>query len=446
MVIRDLLPQKTGRTHFAHEIEATHAGKSVTLAGWVERKRLIGKLIFLILRDITGKLQITLHQKGNPELFENLQEINIESAIVVEGTVKEAKNAPNGVEIVPKQVFRVGPAKPSVPLDVTGKTPAELPTRLDWRVLDLRNPKAQAVFKIQSTLAYAMREFFQENKFIEIHTPKIVAQATEGGANVFRVEYFKRDAFLAQSPQLYKQLLLISGFERVYEIAPVFRAEQHNTIRHLNEYTSVDAEISWIHNHFDVIDIHEQMLRHTFKTVTQDNSSEMKIHEAELKIPKEIPRIRYLEGVEMLHGTPEQIEVGEDLHGPAEKRLGKLVKENHDSDIFYLTDYPTEIRPFYTKVTDDNPDLTNSFDCLFQGVEVTTGGQRAHNYEELLKGLKTKKIKPQGLEFYLEPFQYGAPPHGGFGLGLERLTMTILGIDNIREVTFFPRDITRLTP
>ncbi|MHA2407714.1 MAG: aspartate--tRNA(Asn) ligase [Candidatus Ranarchaeia archaeon] len=446
MVTRDLLPLKKTRTHFNREVNAKITGKTITLAGWVERKRIMGKLIFLILRDITGKLQITLHQKGNPELFDILQEINIESAIVVEGSVKEAKNVPSGVEIVPKQIYRVGPAKPSVPLDVTGKTPAELPTRLDWRVLDLRNPKAQAIFKIQSTLALSMREFFHENKFIEIHTPKIVAQATEGGANVFRVEYFKRDAFLAQSPQLYKQLLLISGFERVYEIAPVFRAEQHNTIRHLNEYTSVDAEISWIHNHFDVIDIHEQMLQHIFKTISKSNSGEMKLHNVEVLIPKKIPRIRYLEGVEMLKGTPEQIKIGEDLHGPAEKRLGEIVKENHESDIFYLTDYPMEIRPFYTKITDDDPKLTNSFDCLYHGVEVTTGGQRAHIYDELLQGLKNKKIKPAGLEFYLEPFQYGAPPHGGFGLGLERLTMTILGIDNIREVTFFPRDITRLTP
>jgi aspartyl-tRNA synthetase len=440
------IPKRLERSHFNDEVTQNLEGRSVTLCGWIERLRIVGKLIFIVLRDKTGLVQITLHKKTAPNIFEDVKGLNPETAAIVQGLVKKETQAPRGVEIVPDFILPIGPAQSGIPLDVTGKTPADLSTRLDYRVLDLRKPRVQSIFKIQSTITQACHEFFNANGFIEIHTPKLVAEATEGGANIFQVEYFNRKAYLAQSPQLYKQLLLLSGFDKVYEIAPVYRAEPHKTTRHINEYISIDGEISWINDHHDVMDIHEKLIKHILQNVNRKNQPQLEQFQVQIKLPSKIPKITYGESLELLNSRKISLSPGEDLTPQAERELGNYVMEKFHSAFCFIIDYPSNIRPFYAKTNQEKPELTNTFDLLHQGVEITTGGQRAHIYEDIIAGLKKKELKTDGFEFYLEPFKFGAPPHGGFGLGLERLTMTLLNLTNIREATLFPRDTTRLTP
>ncbi len=445
----ELIPPSISRTHLLEELSSSMEGVEVNVYGWAEQIRLLGKLIFIVLRDRTGKTQITLHAKSNTELFDQLKQITPETAMVVQGIIKPNIKAPNGFELTPNHVWTVGPAKPGVPLDVTDRISANLSTRLDNRVFDLRKARIQSIFKIQNTITFAVHQFFREEGFHEIHTPKIVAEKTEGGANVFPVTYFKRDAYLAQSPQLYKQLMLLAGFDRVYEIAPVYRAEPHATIRHLNEYTSIDAEISFIHDHHDVMDSHEALIKYVLRAIAKEHANILEERKITLTIPDKFPRIPYRTAISWLQERKVPIEFGDDFATQHEQLIAEIVQNEQESSLFFLIDYPKTIRPFYTMPHPKDDELTSSFDLEYLeylGLEITTGGQRIHNYEVLLQGLASKGLTPKGFEFYLDPFQYGTPPHGGFGLGLERFTMQILQLDNIREACMFPRDINRLTP
>ncbi len=432
------------RKHTTEVKEDEHA----LVAGWVREIRDFGKLKFVILADREGELQITA-KKGEvqEEVLKVIDELGKEWVIAVEGRIRKNEKASRGIEMVPEKIKVLAKSESVLPLEVRAKARAELPTRLDNRFLDLRKQEVMSIFKIRSEISNAIREFFHANGFIEIHTPKIVASATESGANVFPILYFEREAFLAQSPQFYKQAAMAAGFEKVFEIAPVFRAEKHHTIRHLTEYTSVDAEISFIDSYEDVMDVVEKLVVHIFKAVKENCQKELEILGVEITIPKTpFPRITMREAYKLLEEAGKEVEYGEDLDTEGEKLFGKIVKEKFGNEFVFLTEFPWKVRPFYTYRKEDEPEWTCSFDLLYKGMEIVTGGQREHRYEVLLQQCKEKGINPDVIEFYLKMFKYGVPPHGGFGMGLDRVVMLMLNLSNIREAALFPRDPERLEP
>lgn len=436
------------RTHYSNELSPEMEGQQVVILGWVQRIRKLSKISFLIIRDREGLTQCTLpHAKTSPELLSILDSLDNEYAIAVQGQVKQEKQARRGVELIPDKLVVINTAPATLPLDTSGKVEADIATRFDNRVIDLRRLEAQLTFKIQHFTVAQMRQYLEAAGFREIHTPKIVATATEGGADLFRVQYFEKKAFLAQSPQFYKQLCLVGGFDRVYEVAPVYRAEKHNTPRHLNEYTSFDYEMAWIQDEEDVMQLEEQMLHEVFTALKQEFVEEFEQLKAEIQVPKlPIRRIEVREAIELLKAEGLDLPPDSDIPGEGEELLYQLVKKETDEEFFFLTRYPAAIRPFYTKPLESDPSLTRGFDLVYRGMEVTTGSQRIHQYEQLKSQLKAAGLKPKTFAFYLEPFKYGAPPHGGLAIGMERLIMQMLGYSNIREAVLFPRDRTRLVP
>ena len=385
--------------------------------------------------------------KVNKEIFLIIPKLNSEDVVAVEGVVNFTPKAKLGFEIIPEKIEILAKAESPLPLDPTGKVKAELDTRLDNRFIDLRKPEVMAIFKIRSNVFKAIREFFYQEGFVEIHTPKIIVTATEGGTELFPMKYFERDAFLAQSPQLYKQIMMASGLDRVFEIAPIFRAEEHNTTRHLNEAWSIDAEMAFIENEDEVMQILERLIAYTINYVREHNEKELKILDFELEEPK-LPfrRITYTQALEILKDLGKEIPWGEDIDTEGEKLLGRYIKETYDEDLYFIYQYPSEAKPFYIMKYDERPEISRAFDLEYRGVEITSGGQREHCYEKLKEQIAEKGLNVESFEFYLKAFRYGMPPHGGFGLGAERLLKQMLNLNNIREVILFPRDRRRLEP
>jgi nondiscriminating aspartyl-tRNA synthetase len=428
---------------YTNEITAASAGERVSVAGWVHEKRDLGGVLFLIVRDISGFAQVTLPKKKvEPELFDHVKRVPRESVVVVEGEVKSEKKAPNGYEIIPQQMHVLSEASQVLPLDTTGKVGAELDTRLDARFMDLRTERTKHIFIVRSLTLKAIRAFFDERGLIEINTPKIVSAATEGGTALFPISYFEREAFLNQSPQLYKQILMASGFDRVYEIAPIFRAEEHDTTKHLNEATSVDVELAFVSDK-EVMALLEELIAFVYsRVVDYPGLPKLKVN---LKVPA-IPfrRITYDEAIELLSGEGEQIEWGEDLGTSAERTLGKIIGE-----LYFITDWPCAIKPFYAQPADvegKSGDICKAFDLMHPRLELSSGSQRVHSYELLKRQIESKGLSADSFEFYLDAFRYGMPPHAGWGLGVERLLMSMLEVENIRDVVLFPRDRRRLAP
>jgi len=436
------------RTHYSSQITEELHGKKVKVAGWVYEVKDLGGIKFLWLRDREGIVQITAPKKKvNEEVFALIPKLNSEDVIAVEGVVNFTPKAKLGFEIIPEKIEILSRADSPLPLDPTGKVKAELDTRLDNRFMDLRRPEVMAIFKIRSSVFKAVRDFFYQEGFIEIHTPKIIATATEGGTELFPMKYFERDAFLAQSPQLYKQIMMASGLDRVFEIAPIFRAEEHNTTRHLNEAWSIDAEMAFIESEDEVMGLLERLVAHAINYVREHNEKELKILDLELEEPK-LPfrRITYTQALEILKDLGKEIPWGEDIDTEGEKMLGQYIKETYDEDLYFIYQYPSEAKPFYIMRYDDKPEISRAFDLEYRGVEITSGGQREHRYEKLKEQIAEKGLKVESFEFYLKAFRYGMPPHGGFGLGAERLLKQMLNLNNIREVILFPRDRKRLEP
>ncbi len=436
------------RTHYTSEIVPALTGAEVELMGWVHILRDKGRIKFLVLRDERGTVQVTIPKKRVPEeVFEVSGTLRPETVVAVHGTVVEAPQVERGVEVIPSRLRVLNRSEP-LPIDVVeGKAGIDLDTRLNHRILDLRKPRVNAVFRVQHCLVRFAREYLEENGFVEVHTPKIVAEATEGGANLFEIKYFERKAFLAQSPQFYKQLMLLAGFGRVFEVAPVFRAEKHNTRRHINEYTSFDLEMAWIRGVEDVMAIEEEMLCHAFSKTREHAAAELELLGVELVTPRiPFPRVKYAGVIDMLASEGKELELTDDLDPEAERMLAELFPERFGTDMVFITHYPLELRPAYTMPSMTDEGMTESFDLTYKGMEITTGGQRIHLYDLLVERFRAKGFNPDDFAFYLDPFRYGAPPHGGLGLGVERLTMQVLGIENIREATLLPRDRDRLTP
>ena len=434
------MTMKLGNRRYTDELSAANDGEQVCIAGWVHEKRDLGGVFFLIIRDLKGLAQVTLH-RGNvdAELFRRVKRVPRESVVAIEGRVKSEEKAPAGYEIIPERMEVLSEASPVLPLDTTDKVVAELDTRLDARFMDLRRERVKHIFIIRSRVLKAMRDFFDEHGFIEINTPKVVSAATEGGTALFPISYFEREAFLNQSPQLYKQMLMASGFDRVYEIAPIFRAEEHDTTRHLNEATSVDIEVAFATME-DVMAMLEELIAFVYARIGDyPGLSRLGV---ELEVPKlPFKRITYDEAIEMLSESGERIEWGEDLSTFAEQMLGEMIGEH-----YFITDWPSAIKPFYAQPSAHRSDICDAFDLMHPRLELASGSQRVHSYELLKSKIESKGLSADSFEFYLEAFRYGMPPHAGWGLGVERLLMSILEIGNIREVVLFPRDRRRLVP
>lgn len=431
------------RTHYSGEIGPEMDGSEVTLAGHVHEIRDLGGICFLVLRDREGLAQVTvLTKKADRKLVETVRGVSRESVVLVRGRVKSEPKAPNGFEILPEAVEVLSRADSPLPLDPTGKVGAELDTRLDARFLDLRRPASMAVFKIESAVMRSLRNTFYENGFIEVCTPKIVATATEGGTALFPISYFEREAFLNQSPQLYKQMLMATGLDRVFEIGPIFRAEEHDTRRHLNEAISVDVEVSYA-DHEDVMSLLENAVSSAYRYVSESCERELRILGVELEVPRTpFRRITYTEALEMASDSGKKsMEWGDDIDTETEHYLGSVIGEH-----YFLTDWPSSVKPYYTQPYEDKPEICKGFDLMHPSMELASGAQRVHDYDLLVSRIKEKGLNPESFEFYLKPFRYGMPPHAGWGLGLARLVQTMLGLENIRDAVLFPRDRRRLVP
>ncbi len=425
------------------EIGEEDVGKEVLLYGWVHEIRDLGGLVFLLLRDREGIIQITLPKKKvDPKTFEIAKKVHRESVVKVLGVVKKEPKAPGGYEIIPKKIEVLNEATVPLPLEVTEKVPAELDTRLDHRFMDLRKPRVQAIFRIRHQVMQSVRQFLSEEGFIEVHTPKIVSTATEGGTELFPISYFEKEAFLNQSPQLYKQILMGAGFERVFEIGPIFRAEEHNTTRHLNEAISIDIEMSFT-DHEGVMRILERLIARIYEDVVENCQKFLDWLNVKLEIP-EVPfeRITYDEALEIARRKGEDIPWGEDLSTSALRAIGEEMENRH----YFIVDWPTESKPFYAMPYEDRPEICKSFDLMKGALELASGAQRIHKYDLLVERIKQCGLSPESFEFYLEAFRYGMPPHAGWGLGAERLLMSMLDLKNIREAVLFPRDRHRLIP
>ncbi len=433
---------------YSDELSPEKDGEEVSIAGWVHEKRKLGGLLFLLIRDRSGIVQVTLPKKFVPaEVFDLAKGVSKESVVVVRGKLQAMDKAPGGVEIIPSRIEVLSSAASPLPLDPTGKVPANLDTRLDHRVLDLRRPSVAAIFKIRSRALKAAREHLLSRGFIEVHTPRIISTASEGGTELFPISYFEREAFLAQSPQLYKQMLMGSGLDRVFEIATYFRAEEHDTIWHLNEITAVDCELAFISSYEDVLEVIEGLIRAMILEVREHCREELELLGVELKEPPEhFPRLSYEEVLSLLEEEANlKLPFGEDLTTEAEKKLGEIMlQQGHE--LYFVTRFPLDAKPFYTMPDSDDPKLSASFDLEFKGREVISGSQRIHDYDLLVERIKAKGLRVESFSSYLEAFKYGMPPHGGFGMGIERFLMLLLDLPNIREAVLFPRDRHRLEP
>ncbi|PKK86311.1 MAG: aspartate--tRNA(Asn) ligase [Thermoplasmata archaeon HGW-Thermoplasmata-1] len=437
------------RTHYSTEVTTAQHGCEITVAGWVQDIREMGSIAFLILRDRMGTLQVTmLKKKLDPELFKKLCGLNRESVIAVRGTCKPSDKARNGYEVIPEEVEILSEAGTPLPMGVVDKVGVDLDTRLDNRFIDLRKEEVQAIFKIRNRVIEAAHGYLRGNGFIEMHSPNIIGASSEGGTDLFAVQYFEKQAFLSQSPQLYKQTMMATGFDRVYEIAKYFRAEQHNTRRHLNESTAIDLEMAFVRSEEDVMGTLERLIRHIWDHVADNCTDELSLLGVSITVPSlPMRRVTYDEAVERLAKSGVDIKWGDDIGTEAEKLLGDLMQKE-GCEFYFITKYPLEAKPFYAMPENGMADdrYARAFDLELNGVEITSGAQRIHDVKLLEERITAKGLKPSDFEGYLKAFRYGMPPHGGFGLGIERIVMNMLGIQNIRECTLFPRDRMRISP
>ena len=419
-------------------------GKTVKVNGAVHTIRDMGEVAFVVLRKREGLLQCVF-EEGKTKF--DLKDLKEAATVEVEGVVKSEDRAPNGFEIRLDSIRVLSEPAAPMPLAISKwKLNTSLEANLNNRSIALRNIRERAKFKIQEGVVRGFRDFLYEQGFTEIHTPKIGAKSAEGGANMFRLSYFHRPAVLQQSPQLYKQMM-VGVFDRVFETGPVFRAEKHNTRRHLNEYTSLDFEMGYIHSFLDICAMETGFLQYTMNLLEKEYSKELKLLDITLPDVEKIPYVRFDEAKRLVSEKyNRKIRNPFDLEPEEEELIGKYFKEEYDADFVFVTHYPSKKRPFYAMDDPEDTRYTLSFDLLYHGLEITTGGQRIHDLSMLEEKIEAKDMTEEGLEQYLDAFRFGMPPHGGLGIGLERLTMQLLGEDNVREACLFPRDMSRLEP
>ncbi len=424
-----------------------HINKEVLVQGWVQDVRNLSKIKFVILRDRSGDMQaIALKQETEEASFNGINELTPESVVEIIGTVKGNKESRWGVEIGIKKLSPMSIANVPLPIDNTDKGLTHIDKRLDYRFLDIRNLKRQAVFKVRSKIVKIMTHFFDQHGFTNINTPKLTTIGVESGAELFTVNYFGQPAYLAQSPQVYKQMFVASGLERVYEIGPIFRAEKSHTTRHLTEFTGIDFEMGFIKDENDIMDMVETLFIDLLTHLKKDAALELAVLGVEHTIPTAIPRITMKEAKELLLAKGKHYAAEDDLDAEGERLLGEVVKEKYSSEFVFVTHFPWTKRPFYHMKPKNDPTGTRSFDLLFKGVEIATGAQREHHYDILKAQAKEKGLNLDSMEKYAEIFKYGIPPHGGVGLGLDRITQRLLGLENVREAVLLPRDPERCGP
>lgn len=424
-------------------------GQEILIKGWVHIIRDQSKIIFIILRDIKGTIQCVV-SIDNEVIFKKARNLKDECVIEIKGVVKTEKQAPGGIEILISEINLLSKPTEDIPIPVVEKSEheTEQSLRLDYRWIDLRKPDKALIFKAWTTMESAFRNFLIENEFIEIHSPKLMSTPSESGSELFEVKYFEKTAYLAQSPQFYKQMAMSSGLERVFEIGPIFRANPSFTSRHDTEFTGFDFEMSFIKSHQDIIELEEKLISNIVREVKNAHGDEIRSkYSNELIVPTiPFPQIKLIEAKKILKDLNIESERDDDLSPLEERELSKYVKIKHNHEFVFVTDYPVSIRPFYHMRKEDDINITKSFDLLWNGIEITTGAQREHRYTTLLKQAKDKGLSIDPIKHYLDFFKYGCPPHGGCGIGPSRMIMTMFGLPNVREVTYVYRGVKRLTP
>lgn len=431
---------KTLERTFISEVKDSQ-DETILLRGWVYKIIDLSNIVFVKLRDKSGIIQLVTNK-------EQIEGLKLENAIEVIGKKSKNEKAPGGIEIIVYEIKILGRTYyDKLPFEINSyKNKAALETQLDHRTIALRRPEIRAIFKVQNEIEQAFRDYLRSKNFEQIHTAKIIDSSTEGGSEMFTVNYFDRRSFLAQSPQFYKQMMVGAGFERVYEIGHAYRAELHNTWRHLNEYVSLDVEMGFIKDEFELMDLEEGFLDYLFKHLNKVCKKELEMYKVELPNEVKIPRITLEEAHKILLEKYNKKSPIGNIDAKGEELICDYVKKEYGTEFVFLTKYPVAKRPMYTMPDDEDKTLTKSFDLIYDGLEITTGGQRINDYEMLKENIIKFGLNPEDFDFYLDTFKYGMPPHGGFAIGLERLTMKILKLSNIREATLVPRDMKRLTP
>jgi len=422
------------------------ADGTATVRGWVQDVKNMGGISFLTLRDRHGTLQVTMPKKKiEPGLFELLTKLSRETVVSITGEVKESNQTALGLELIPTSAEVLSEAAVPLPMGVIDKVNVEMDTRLNNRFMDLRKPEVKAIFELKAMMVELIEEAVRKNGFTQVYTPKISAAGAEGGAELFKVDYFGKPAYLAQSPQLYKQILMSTGLDRVFEISPAFRAEHSNTNRHVTEFISFDCEMSWIANEEEVMAMIETIVDHVLNGLKERGAKQLALLGKEITVPaRPYPMLTYSECLKMVNENGLPLKEGDDLGTEGEKIIGDIMMAK-GCDLYFIIEYPEEAKPFYIMEKDGTP-YSFSFDLDYRGQEISSGGQREHRYDVLVSRMQKKGLDPEDFSFYLDAFKYGMPPHGGWGIGIERLLVKMLDLPNIREAILFPRDPSRLSP
>ena len=423
-------------------------GREVTLAGWVHDTRVLGGISFVLLRNSRGIVQVAAPKKDvPPDVFEKVATLHQEDVITCRGIVKESKAARMGFEVVPKEIEVLSKAAAPLPLDPRGVTPAALDTRLQWRSLELRRPESSAVFKVEDAIVQGFEEYLRANGFIRVFTPSILGGVSEGGSEVFKIDFYGRPAFLRQDPQLHRQLTIAGGFDRIYDLGTNWRAELSHTPRHLSEHRTIAPEIAFISDERDTMRVQEQMVAHGIKKVIQECSGELATLKLSLETPKTpFPELDFPEAYETLSKLGRALPRNQDIDEASQRALAEHVKKETGSDFFFLNRFPSAVKPFYVMKVDEEPEFARSVDLVYKGLELSSGGQREHREEKIVAQIKEKGFRAEGLKWFTEPFRYGVPPHGGYSFGIERFVAYLLGMQNIKEAVLFPRDPETLQP
>ncbi|MBC7120918.1 MAG: aspartate--tRNA(Asn) ligase [Candidatus Methanosuratus sp.] len=436
------------RTHYTSQVMPEDEGREVTIAGWVYKIRDLGKLKFIVLRDGMGIIQVTL-KKGsvNESLISFAEDLREEDVVLITGAVKATKIAPGGRELVPSKIEVLSKTLGPVPVSVSGNIESNLDTRFDHRVLDLRRPEVAAVFRVQSKLLEGMQEYLWKEGFQQVFTPCLMGAASESGAEAFPVVYFNKSAFLRQDPQLHRQLVVISGMDRIYDLGPSWRAELSHTPRHLCEHRGCAVELGFIRDEYDVMKVEEELVRSGVAKVVSNCKEELELIGVEVVVPQvPFPEVKFPDVYSILEEYGKKIPYEEDYDRESETILAKHVKEKYKSDFFFVNRFPFRVKPFYVMKVDGDQTWARSVDLVCKGLELSSGGQREHRYDKIIGQIRKKGMSTVGLKWFTEFFRYGAPPHGGFNIGIERLTMQLLDLQNVQEAALFPRTPERLLP
>jgi nondiscriminating aspartyl-tRNA synthetase len=436
------------RTHYSGEL-SSHKGETVTIAGWVDNVKELPNFRFIVIRDRSGLMQVTVDKKKSPqEIEQSTRDLKLHDVIAVTGTVLDKRIAKIGPEVYPIKVKVLSKSVSPLPIDVTWSVETQLDTRLDWRVIDLRNPRNLAIITIEAKFMEGLEEYLRTNGFVQVSTPAILGGTSEGGSEVFKLDYFGKSAFLRQDPQLHRQLAIAGGIDKLYDLGPNWRAEASHTPRHLCEHRACAAEIGFIEDETDTERVEEAMVSHAIKKIQNDCKRELEIlGKSDLHSPRiPFPELRFPEIYDILKEYGRDLPPDTDLNRESEEILARHVKEKTGSEFFFVNRFPFAAKPFYVMRVDEDPRWARSVDLIYKGLEVSSGGQRENRYDKLIAQIKEKGIDESGLEWFTKNFKYGVPPHGGFALGIERSVAQMLDIENIREVCLFPRTPERLEP